>query len=151
MKNSSSRIQMVDITQKKDVYREATAQARIRLKKETIDLIKSGKIEKGNPIPVAEVAAVLAAKNTDQIVPLCHPIPITGVEIKHEFRDEYLEVEVKVRTTAKTGVEMEALSAATVYMLTIWDMVKKYEKDEFGQYPSTAIEHVKVKEKVKEI
>ncbi|MEM3522447.1 MAG: cyclic pyranopterin monophosphate synthase MoaC [Candidatus Bathyarchaeia archaeon] len=148
MKNLK-RVQMVDITQKKDVYREATAQARIKLKKETIDLIKNGNIEKGDPILVAEVAAILAAKNTSQIIPLCHPIPITGVETKHKIYDEYLEVEVKVKTTAKTGVEMEALSAATAYMLTIWDMVKKYEKDELGQYPNTIIEYIKVKEKVK--
>jgi cyclic pyranopterin phosphate synthase len=141
---------MVDITHKNDVYREAIAQARIRLKKETIDLIKHGKIEKGDPILVAEVAAILAAKNTSQIIPLCHPIPITGVETKHKIHDEYLEVEIKVKTTAKTGVEMEALSAVTAYMLTVWDMVKKYEKDEFGQYPETRIEFIKIKEKFKE-
>lgn len=151
MESFNSRIQMVDITKKPDVYREAIAQARIKLKKETIDLIKSKKIEKGDPILVAEVAAVLAAKNTSQIIPLCHPIPITGVEVKHRFNDNYLEVEVKVKTTAKTGVEMEALSAATVYMLTVWDMVKKYEKDEFGQYPETMIEHIMVKKKIKEV
>lgn len=141
--------EMVDITEKKEVFREASALGKIILNPKTILLIKNGKIAKGDPLITAEVAAIMAAKNTSQIIPLCHPIPITNVSLNSKINFNSIEVEVKVKTTAKTGVEMEALTAVAVYLLTIWDMVKQYEKDEKGQYPTTLIKEIKVKEKMK--
>ena len=142
---------MVDITSKPEVFREATATGSIRLKKETIRLIREGKIEKGDPFSVAKVAGILAAKNTCSLIPLCHPLPITNIEINLRLVDESaVEVEATVKTQAQTGVEMEALSAASVTLLTVWDMTKQYEKDKKGQYPSTVIQNIRVAHKFKE-
>jgi len=151
MPKKTQHFRMVDITGKKQVLREAVATGRVNLKPSTITLIKEGKIEKGNPLAAAEIAAVLAAKNTSQLIPFCHSIPLTSIQTKAKINDDGIEVESSVRTKARTGVEMEALSAATAYLLTIWDVVKKYEKDAQGQYPETAIEYVKVKKKMKGI
>lgn len=140
---------MADVTGKEEVFREAMASGRIRLKPQTVALIKEGKIAKGDPLVTAEVAAVMAAKNTSHIIPLCHPIPVTSVSLTSKINFDSVEVEAKVKTTARTGVEMEALVAASVYLLTLWDMVKKYEKDEEGQYPTTLIERIKVERKVR--
>lgn len=140
--------QMVDITEKDDVEREATAIGTIRLTKETIEKIKNGQVAKGDPCTVAAVAAVMTAKNTPQIIPLCHPIKITHVESSHKIDDDSITAKVKVKSLGKTGVEMEALTALTAYLLTIWDMVKSYEKDETGQYPHTKIEGIHVESKV---
>ena len=142
---------MVDVTSKPEVYREAQAKGSIRLKPETIMLIKEGKIEKGNPFEVAKVAGILAAKNTSSLIPLCHPLPLTSVEIKLKIIDDS-EVEVKtiIKTRAQTGVEMEALAAAATALLTVWDMTKQYEKDATGQYPFTSIQNLRVVHKVKE-
>ncbi len=140
---------MVDITGKEEVYRQATAYGRIRLREETVARIREGRVEKGDVEAVARVAAILAVKKTPELVPLCHPIPITGVEVELRAEGGSVEVWVTVKTTAKTGVEMEALVGVSAALLAIWDMVKKYEKDERGQYPYTAIEEVRVVEKVK--
>jgi len=140
---------MVDISSKEEIFREATAVGRLRLKPETAKMVREGKIEKGDPISIAEVGANLAAKNTSQLLPMCHPIPITKIETSASIGEDFIDVEARVKATAKTGVEMEALVAATVYLLNIWDMVKKIEKDDRGQYPETWIEYVKVKEKLK--
>lgn len=140
---------MVDITAKPEVYREATAKGQINLSHNTIKLIKAEKIEKGDPLSTAKIAGTLAAKNTSYLIPLCHPLPITNVNIKTRIFNDMIEVEALVKTTAKTGVEMEALVAATVALLTIWDMTKQYEKDKQGQYPSTSIENIKVVKKIK--
>lgn len=140
---------MVDITEKEEVFREATAIGRIRLKPETIKRIVDKKIEKGDPLAAAEIAAIQAGKNTSQIIPFCHQIPITNIQTKTDFRNNSIEVQVRIRSTAKTGVEMEALVATSIYLLTIWDMVKKYDKDDKGQYPTTSIESIRVKEKIK--
>jgi len=140
---------MVDITAKPGVYREAKARGQIKLNPNTIKLIKAGKIEKGDPLSTAKIAGTLAAKNTSHLIPLCHPLPITSVEISTKTSNDMVEVEAIVKTTAKTGVEMEALAAATMALLTIWDMTKQYEKDEQGQYPSTSIENIRVVKKIK--
>lgn len=130
---------MADITFKKEVLREATASGRIQLKPSTIARIRKGQIAKGDPMAAAEVAAVLAAKNTPQMLPFCHPIPITNVLTEARIGTCSITVQSTVRTTARTGVEMEALNAASTYLLTLWDMVKQYEKDSRGQYPETRI------------
>ena len=142
---------MVDVTAKPEVYREAKAKGTIKLKPETIQLIREGKIEKGDPFEVAKVAGILAAKNTSSSIPLCHPLPLTGVEVKLKIVDgSNVEVETTVKTRAQTGVEMEALVAAATALLTVWDMTKQYEKDANGQYPSTSIQDLHVVNKVKE-
>ncbi len=142
---------MVDITNKPEVHREATAKGNIRLKPETVRLIKEGKIEKGDPFNVAKVAGILAAKNTPMIVPLCHPLPLTSIKINPRITgNSVVEVEATVKTKAQTGVEMEALTAVASALLTIWDMTKQYEKDSQGQYPTTDIENIRVTRKTKQ-
>ncbi|RLE80901.1 MAG: cyclic pyranopterin monophosphate synthase MoaC [Thermoprotei archaeon] len=140
---------MVDITSKEKCYREALAYGRILLRKETIKLILERKVEKGDVLTTAQVAAILAVKRTPEIIPLCHPIPLTGVDVEFKLEEEYIEAFVRVRTLAETGVEMEALIGVTTALLTIWDMVKKYEKDSKGQYPRIKITDVKVIQKTK--
>ncbi|MEM3694908.1 MAG: cyclic pyranopterin monophosphate synthase MoaC [Candidatus Bathyarchaeia archaeon] len=142
---------MVDISEKPEIFREATATGTIRLKPETITLIQEGKIAKGDPLYAAKIAGILAAKKTSELIPLCHPLPITNVDIKIKIADETrVEVTSTVKTKAQTGVEMEALVATATSLLTIWDMVKQYEKDAEGRYPTTAIEKIRVVKKVKE-
>jgi len=141
---------MVDVSGKPDVFREATAKGDIKLKPETIRLIEEGKIAKGDPLYTAKIAGILAAKKTSELVPLCHPLPLTSVEVEAKILDESnVEVSAIVKTRAQTGVEMEALTAVSVALLTVWDMTKQYEKDLAGQYPATAIESIRVIEKLK--
>ncbi|MDH5419106.1 MAG: cyclic pyranopterin monophosphate synthase MoaC [Candidatus Bathyarchaeota archaeon] len=142
---------MVDVTEKPEIYREAKAKGAIKLKPETILLIREGKVEKGDPFHVAKVAGILAAKNTSSLIPLCHPLPLTNVEVDLQIVDDStVEVKTTVKTRAQTGVEMEALAAATVALLTVWDMTKQYEKDKRGQYPHTVIQDIRVIRKMKE-
>lgn len=141
---------MVDVTSKPTVYREAKAKGIIKLKPDTIQLIRDGRIEKGDPFEVAKVAGILAAKNTSSLIPLCHHLPLTGVEINlNTVNSSRVEVEATIKTSAQTGVEMEALVAAATALLTVWDMTKQYEKDAKGQYPSTIIRDIHVVNKVK--
>jgi len=142
-------VKMVDVTEKPQVYREATAKGVIKLREETVKAIAEGQVEKGDVLSVAQLAAIMAAKRTHEIVPLCHPIPVTGVDVSFKLGKGLIEVEVKVRAVASTGVEMEALTAASAALLAIWDMVKKLEKDEQGQYPFTEILSIRVESKVK--
>lgn len=142
---------MVDVTAKPEVYREATAEGIIKLKPETVRLIKEGKIEKGDPLQAAKIAGVLAAKNTSSLIPLCHPLPLTDVKLAVNVVDQStVRAEATVKTRAQTGVEMEALVATAVALLTVWDMTKMYEKDKRGQYPTTAVQNIRVTRKVKE-
>ena len=141
---------MVDITSKAETFREATAKGRIRLRAETVRRIIEGKVEKGDPISAAKIAGILAAKNTSNIIPLCHPIPLTNIRVDVRISDSNtVEVESTVKTRAQTGVEMEALVATAVALLTIWDMTKQYEKDSEGQYPYTIVSDIHVVRKVK--
>jgi cyclic pyranopterin phosphate synthase len=104
---------------------------------------------KGNVLATARVAATLAVKNTSNIIPMCHPIPISSIAVDFSDGDGFIESTVVVKMTGKTGVEMEALTGVSVALLTIWDMVKSAEKDEGGQYPVTAITDIRVVEKKK--
>ncbi len=143
-------VAMVDVSGKAEIYREATASGAIKLKPETVKLIKAGKVAKGDPLHTAKIAGVLAAKETSRLVPLCHPLPLASVEVKAEIVDEStVEVSATVKAKAQTGVEMEALVAVSAGLLTVWDMVKQYEKDANGQYPATAIQNIHVVKKVK--
>lgn len=143
------RFSMVDISPKQTVTREAVAVGEIKLRPGTVSRLKSGRIQKGDAIAAAEVAAVMAAKNTPRILPFCHSIPLTTIRVDHAFGKNFLRVTSHVKGQAKTGVEMEALTATSTYLLTIWDMTKQYEKDERGQYPTTAMTYIRVKEKIK--
>ncbi len=140
---------MVDISEKGDVIRIATAEGFIRLKSETIEAIKSNNIPKGDVINTANVAAILAVKKTPELIPMCHPIPITSVKLDFIFEQNGIRVVCTVKALSKTGVEMEALTGVTTALLTVWDMVKSLEKDESGNYPHTSIEYIRVVEKIK--
>ena len=143
---------MVDVSDKAEIFREATAKGTIKLKPETINLIKAGKIAKGDPLYTAKVAGVLAAKKTSSLIPLCHPLPLTNVQVDVKVSgEETVEVSATVKAKAQTGVEMEALTAVSMGLLTVWDMTKQYEKDAAGQYPSTAIENIHVVRKFKQV
>ena len=142
---------MVDVSGKAEIFREATASGTIKLKPETINLIQTGKIAKGDPLYTAKIAGVLGAKKTSDLIPLCHPLPLTNVEVKVQVSaKDTVEATATVKTKAQTGVEMEALTAVSVALLTVWDMTKQYEKDAGGQYPSTAIENIHVVRKFKQ-
>lgn len=141
---------MVDVSEKPEIHREATATGRIKLQPKTIQLMKEGKIAKGDPCYTARIAGILAAKKTSELIPLCHPLPLTNVEVNVKLEaSNSLTVTSRVKTKAQTGVEMEALTATAAALLTVWDMVKQYEKDSQGQYPSMAIEDIHVVEKIK--
>lgn len=144
------KVRMVDVTAKENVRREAVATGRIHLRAETLKAIREGAILKGNVLATAQVAAVLAVKRTPSLIPMCHQIPITTVDVDFAFGDDHLRVNVRVASVGKTGVEMEALTGASVALLTIWDMVKSAEKDAEGQYPTTRISDILVVEKRKE-
>jgi cyclic pyranopterin phosphate synthase len=141
---------MVDVSKKPDVFREATARGVIRLKPATVQLVENGHLEKGDVFTLAKVAGVLAAKKTSEIVPLCHPLPLSNIDVKIDVVDETtIAAEATVKASAKTGVEMEALVAVSAALLTIWDMTKQYEKDRHGQYPATVLNDIRVLRKVK--
>ncbi len=145
-----NKIKMVDIGDKEDVLRVASAEGSIKLKSETIKRIKNGEIEKGDVLHSSEIAGILGAKKTPSLIPLCHSIPINKVNISFEIKEDKIIVRSEIRSIGKTGVEMEALTAVSIALLTIWDMVKKYEKDANGQYPETWINNIRVLNKSKE-
>jgi cyclic pyranopterin phosphate synthase len=145
------KIRMIDIGKKKEVKRRAMASGKIYLKESTIEAIKEGNITKGNVLATAKVSGIMAVKRTSDAIPLCHPIPITNVEINFELDERFIRIKVLVESIGKTGVEMEALHGVNISLLTIWDMVKSVEKDENGQYPETEISDIKVVYKEKGI
>jgi cyclic pyranopterin phosphate synthase len=140
---------MVEVGDKPVVKRTALAHGNIYLKEETIELIKEDKIKKGNVLTTAQIAAIGAVKSTHHIIPLCHSLKITGIDVDFIINSNYIRTIVSVRCTGKTGVEMEALTGVSVALLTIWDMVKSVEKDQNGQYPTTRISEIEVIEKEK--
>ncbi len=141
---------MVDISSKEEVSRRAIASGEIQLKPETIEAIKNKKIIKGSVLETARIASIMAIKNTSSVIPMCHHIPITGIDVQFDLDHDTVKVTVDVRTVGKTGVEMEALQGVSVALLTIWDMVKSAEKDDTGNYPFTTIKNIRVLEKIKE-
>ncbi len=124
------RPRMVDVTQKPATHRTATAEARVKLTPEAAQALEAGGVGKGDPLAVAQLAGILGAKKTTELIPLCHPLPLTGVEVRLEFRPEVPEVHITatVRTKAETGVEMEALTACAVAALNVYDMLKASSK-----------------------
>ena len=120
---------MVDITDKPATAREAVARAKVSLSKSTVRLITERGLPKGDAIEVARLAGIMAAKQTAQLIPLCHPIPISSVVINCTIEDELVCIEARVLTNASTGPEMEAMTAASVAALTLYDMVKSVDRD----------------------
>lgn len=142
---------MVEITGKPDVFRRAKATGSIRLKESTIEAIRSGRVKKGDALSTARLTAILAVKETPRLIPLCHPIPLTGVDVEFELDSKTVRAAVTVTSVGKTGVEMEALTGVSAALLNVWDMIKYLEKDETGNYPETVIEEIRVASKEKAI
>ena len=141
--------QQVDITGKPITVRRAVASGFIELKPNTIKAIKKGTVEKGNVLNTARIAAIMASKQTSDIIPLCYQISLTAVNVDFGIKGYAVEAVVEVKSVGRTGVEMEAITGVTVALLTIWDMVKSAEKDETGNYPTTRIYDIKVLQKEK--
>ena len=123
------RARMVDVTPKEPSHRRAIAKGRVSMKSETASAVARGSISKGDVLAVARVAGIQAAKKTSDLIPLCHPLLIGSVFVNFTIEDDYIEVESQVETVGRTGVEMEALTAATVAALTIYDMCKSMDKE----------------------
>jgi cyclic pyranopterin phosphate synthase len=128
--DESGRARMVDVSDKDITRREATARAVVTMQPATARLIEAGGVAKGDVLAVAQVAGVMAAKRTPDLIPLCHPLPITGVDLRFtlDVPNAQLEIQATVRVTGRTGVEMEALTAASVAALTVYDMCKAVDR-----------------------
>ncbi|MEM9444805.1 MAG: cyclic pyranopterin monophosphate synthase MoaC [Verrucomicrobiota bacterium] len=120
---------MVDVSKKPDMVREASAQAIFCCQSLTIKKLKDKALPKGDVLTVAKIAGIQAAKETSRIIPLCHPLPLSGMDIEFEIFEQSIRIGSKVRTTAKTGVEMEALTAVQVAALTLFDMCKAVDQN----------------------
>jgi len=134
--NQSGRARMVDVSVKNDTQREAVAEGRVTMLPATLALIKAGAVGKGDVLGVAQVAGIMAAKQTWQLIPMCHPLLLTGVDIGFAIDEaaSAIDIVATVRTTGKTGVEMEALTAVSVAALTIYDMAKAVDKGMVVEY-----------------
>jgi cyclic pyranopterin phosphate synthase len=121
-------VRMVDVSEKAVTPREAVARGRITMSREAVRQIRAGAVQKGDPLQIARVAGILAAKQTSSVIPLCHPLPLSHAGVTLRPRADGYEIEARVRTTAQTGVEMEALHAVAVAALTIYDMIKAVDK-----------------------
>ena len=137
--DESGRPRMVDVSAKGETRREATARGEVWMRPETLAAIKAGGLAKGDVLATAQVAGVMAAKRTWELIPMCHPLLLTGVGIGFELDDarSVIEISATVKTTGKTGVEMEALTAVSVAALTVYDMCKAVD-------PAMRIEHIRL-------
>jgi len=128
--DGAGRARMVDVGTKPDSERLAVAKGEIHMRKETLDLIRSGTLKKGDVLTVAQIAGIAAAKRTSDLIPLCHPLPLTHVDVELVLDDALpgVVITASARTVGKTGVEMEALTAVSVAALTVYDMAKAAEK-----------------------
>jgi cyclic pyranopterin phosphate synthase len=127
--NASGKARMVDVAGKPDQVRTATAQGFIRLQPETLKLIRENKMKKGDVLTVAEIAGVMAGKKTSELIPLCHPLAITKMEVTAEIAKDGVKVLALARCTGKTGIEMEAITAVSIALVTIYDMCKAVDKE----------------------
>ena len=127
--NEQGRARMVDVTDKAQTFREAEAEGRVRMARETVELIRSGGAPKGDVLAVAQVAGILAAKRTHELIPMCHPLRLTGVDLSFTLEEGAVHIRSKVKCKGETGVEMEALTAASAAALTIYDMCKAVQRD----------------------
>jgi cyclic pyranopterin phosphate synthase len=140
--DESGAVRMVDVGGKPPARRRATARAFVRMSPGTAGRL--GELPKGDVLTTAQLAGIMAAKRTAELIPLCHPLPLTHVEVRLEVEDAGVAVEASAETTAQTGVEMEALTAAAVAALTVYDMVKAIDKE-------MIVEDVRLLEKTKEV
>ena len=140
--DESGRVRMVDVGGKPHSRRRATARAALKMAPETAARLR--KLPKGDALTTAELAGIMAAKRTSELIPLCHPLPLTVVEVRAEVGDGVVEITATAETTAQTGVEMEALVAASVAALTVYDMAKAIDKE-------MVVESVRLVEKTKEL
>lgn len=129
--NEEGRARMVDVSEKLDTIREAVAIGTVSMKRETIERIKEGTISKGDVLSVAQVGGIMGAKNTPQIIPMCHPIMISGCDISFriDVENNKIEITANTKTVGKTGIEMEALTAVSTAALTIYDMCKAIDRE----------------------
>lgn len=122
------RVKMVDTSAKASTARRAIASARVLMSKETVAAVREHRTPKGDPLETARLAGIMAAKRTSELIPLCHPLPLTHIEVRAEVSGDGVTIEAEAATQAQTGVEMEALTAATVAALTVYDMCKAIDK-----------------------
>lgn len=128
--NEQGRARMVDVSHKEETKRTATARTTVTMKPETLHSIKQGRVGKGDVLGVAQVAGIMAAKKTAEWIPMCHPLPLSGIDVRFVDNDsDELYIEATVNTTGQTGVEMEALTAVSAAALTVYDMCKALEKE----------------------
>ena len=127
--NQQGRARMVDVTQKEITVRQAEAEGRVRVSPETLALIRAGGAPKGDVLAVAQVAGILAAKRTHELIPMCHPLRLTAVDLSFTLEEEAVYIRSKVKCKGETGVEMEALTAVSAAALTIYDMCKAVQRD----------------------
>lgn len=126
--NENGRARMVDVSDKQTTFRLAVATGEIRIKPETVQRIKKGDMKKGDVLAVAQVAGIAAAKKTWDLIPMCHPIFITGCDMDFEVQEDRIRIKATCKTQSQTGIEMEALTAVSVAALTIYDMCKAIDK-----------------------
>jgi cyclic pyranopterin monophosphate synthase len=119
---------MVDVSAKADTAREAVAEGRITMSAEALDAVRAGNIKKGDVLGTARIAGIMAAKKTSELIPLCHPLMLSKIAIAFEFEDHGIRAEARVRLNGPTGVEIEALTAVSVALLTLYDMAKALDK-----------------------
>ena len=120
--NEQGRARMVDVTKKDVTFRQAEAEGRVRMSRETVELIRTGGTPKGDVLAVAQVAGIMAAKRTDELIPMCHSVALTGVDLRFAVEEDAVLIQAEVRCRGETGVEMEALTAVSAAALTIYDM-----------------------------
>ena len=127
--DEQGKIKMVDVSEKETTSRIAVASAKVLLNDETIKILRANENPKGNPLEIARIAGIMAAKKTSELIPLCHQINLSKVDVKTEFIETGVYLEAEAKTSSQTGVEMEALTAVSVAALTIYDMCKAVQKD----------------------
>ncbi len=132
--NDQGRARMVDVTDKEKTFRQAEAEGRVRMAAATLEKVRAGTMAKGDVLAVAQVAGIMAAKRTHELIPMCHPVALTGVDIAFTLEPEAVRIRATARCRGETGVEMEALTAVSAAALTVYDMCKAVQKDmEIGE------------------
>jgi cyclic pyranopterin phosphate synthase len=127
--DESGKVRMVDVSPKETTTRVAIASARVMLSQATVEALRSNVNPKGDPLEIARIAGIMGAKKTSELIPLCHQINLSNVDVRASLTDHGIDITAEARTDAKTGVEMEALTAVTIAALTIYDMCKAIQKD----------------------
>ena len=127
--NEQGRARMVDVTQKEVTFRQAEAEGRVRMSRATLELIRTGGAPKGDVLAVAQVAGIMAAKRTHELIPMCHPLRLTAVDIAFALEEDAVHIRSTVKCRGETGVEMEALTAVSAAALTVYDMCKAVQRD----------------------